>query len=165
MNFWATLDRRILLSLDDEVLKVFGKFAQTNIRAPESGGILLGRVRGDNLEVTEATYPSLWDRGFRFFFERNEHLHQEIARKRWEQTCGTIRYLGEWHTHPEDHPSPSSIDRTEWIKLARTRQDSRPLLAVIVGRKSLHVELVGAQGVNQILSAMDDKGLTTPRQL
>jgi integrative and conjugative element protein (TIGR02256 family) len=165
MNFWSTVDRRVLLSLDDEVLKVFTRFAQTNVHAPESGGILLGRVRGENLEVIEATYPTLWDRGRRFFFERSEQLHQEIARKRWEQTYGTVRYLGEWHTHPEDYPRPSSTDRTEWLKLTRTRQDNRPMLAVIVGRKSLYVELVAPQGPSQTLSPMDDRGLTLSSQV
>ncbi|MBU4046695.1 MAG: Mov34/MPN/PAD-1 family protein, partial [Gammaproteobacteria bacterium] len=60
---------------------------------------------------------------------------------RWAASQGTVRYLGEWHTHPEDHPHPSNLDRTEWQRLSAGRRDKRPLLAIIVGRKSLYVGL------------------------
>ncbi|WP_230979351.1 Mov34/MPN/PAD-1 family protein [Xanthomonas sontii] len=73
-----------------------------------------------------------------------------IAFSRWKATQGTVRYLGEWHIHPEDHPYPSCLDRSEWNRLSAQRRDKRPMLAVIVGRQSLYVERgqvpVAAQG-------------------
>ena len=42
-------------------------------------------------------------------------------------------------------PEPS-LDRLEWGKLSSKRQDKRPMLSVIVGRKSLYIELVLGSG-------------------
>jgi len=69
-----------------------------------------------------------------------------LALDRWRATRGTVRYLGEWHTHPEDHPTPSGLDRSEWRRLATGRRDKRPQLSIIVGRKSLYVELSQSDG-------------------
>lgn len=65
---------------------------------------------------------------------------------RWRASRGTVRYLGEWHTHPEDYPIPSGLDRSEWRRLAAGRRDKRPQLSIIVGRHGLHVELVHSDG-------------------
>ncbi|WP_369075232.1 Mov34/MPN/PAD-1 family protein, partial [Aromatoleum toluclasticum] len=58
---------------------------------------------------------------------------------------------GEWHSHPQDFPIPSGIDRSEWKWLASERKDKRPFLAVIVGNAVLHVELVSSKGDGLVL--------------
>lgn len=154
MSSWATHDKRGLLHLADPVIAVFRHFAQTRSSDLESGGLLLGTVHGASLAVVEATVPSETDTRSRTLFERMPFLHSAIAQKRWCASGGLIRYLGEWHTHPEDYPQPSALDRVEWRKLALARKDGRPMLAVIVGRKALHVELVSAVGTGQLLNPM-----------
>jgi integrative and conjugative element protein (TIGR02256 family) len=151
MNAWATSDRRVLLSLADPVLTVFQEHIQHMPTDKEAGGLLLGTVHGSNLALTEATAPTSRDRRLRYLFERLPFGHRAIAAARWRSSGGTVRYLGEWHTHPEDFPTPSGIDRTEWAELSRKRTDGRPLLAIIVGRKSLYVELVLPTGAGLIL--------------
>src|SRR5260221_219252 len=146
---WATDDQDILLNFSDSVLQVFQSHAQTGSR-PESGGVLLGTVHDRGLMVTEATVPTKWDRQFRFLFERSPFGHRAAARRAWKKSNGVVRYIGEWHTHPQDVPLPSSIDLDEWRKLAKVRADGRPLLAVIVGRKGLHVELIDGEGSRQL---------------
>ncbi len=135
-----------------QVLSVFYNYAQFDDRAPESGGILLGHARVPHLELLEATEPSFWDRRMRYFFDRSWRGHRQIALKRHKESKGLIRYLGEWHTHPEDHPIPSEIDVSGWLMLAREREDGHPVLGVIVGRKSLYLELVYVDGNRVILS-------------
>ena len=103
---------------------------------------MLGTVHGSNIIVVEATAPTIRDKRFQYLFERMPFGHSSIARARWRGSRGTVRYVGEWHTHPQDYPRPSGLDRTEWNKLSRKRADGRPMLAVIVGRKDLYVELV-----------------------
>lgn len=132
--------------MQDVVLEVFAKHAQTNIFMPESGGILLGYVREPHLEVLEATEPTRWDKRLRYFFDRSAQGHHDLAQRRSTESGGLVRYLGEWHTHPEDYPSPSFVDKSGWINLANKRQDERPVLAIIVGRKGLHVELINHEG-------------------
>lgn len=143
-----------LVFFSPEVLAVFERYIQHG-DAPEAGGILLGHVRGVHLEILEATAPTPKDRRFRYFFERLAFGHQIIANLRWNASNGLVRYVGEWHTHPEDHPTPSGTDICEWAKLAKDRRDGRPLLATIVGRRSLRVELMEATGVRQRLHPLE----------
>lgn len=96
--------------------------------------------------IEQATVPTKWDKRFRYLFERIQFGHETIALSRWTASKGTIRYLGEWHTHPEDYPQPSNLDKLEWQRLSAERRDKRPLLAIIVGRKSLYIELVPSSG-------------------
>jgi integrative and conjugative element protein (TIGR02256 family) len=154
VDSWASADQRVLLSFANDVLSTFDKYIQTEPRAPESGGLLLGSVHGNNLLIIEATAPTIFDRQFRYLFERMPFGHKAVAERRWRQSGGTVRYLGEWHTHPQDYPLPSQLDRDEWFTLAQKRTDARPLLAVIVGRKALHIELVSRVGDRTVFSPM-----------
>lgn len=146
---WGSPNRRSLLSFSEAVLQVFEEHAQLRQGMPESGGLLLGKVRGEHLEVLHATRPSLRDSRHRFFFERAPFSHRNQAKRYWKESGGLIRYLGEWHTHPEAHPTPSRLDRVEWNKLAAQRQDQRPVLVAVVGTRTLWVEQVysGKNGV------------------
>lgn len=139
---WATPDNRTLVYLNESVRKVLSQHIQRTSSDAESGGILLGHVRGPHLEIIEATCPSPCDERYRFLFVRMQDVHNELADRRWRNSDGTVRYIGEWHTHPEDYPSPSALDRREWINLALKRKDQRPLLALIVGREGMYLELV-----------------------
>lgn len=96
--------------------------------------------------ITEATTPTHKDIRRRNYFERQPWGHAWIAHQRWLASRKTTRYLGEWHTHAEDIPSPSGTDRQEWLRLSQKRIDYRPLLSIIVGRVQLHVELTSRTG-------------------
>lgn len=155
VDSWRAAENGWVLLLQASVLEVFRKHAQLDASAPESGGLLLGHVRDPHLEILEATEPTFWDRRLKYFFERSWRGHRTVAERRWRESEGLIRYVGEWHTHPEDYPVPSYVDRTEWLELARKRKDKRPVLALIVGRKALHVELVHANASSIILRAAE----------
>lgn len=155
MSSWGTEDRKTLLHLSESALDAFAKHIQVNDTDTEAGGLLLGSVHGTNILIEQATIPTKWDKRLRYLFERLPYGHEAIALTQWTESRGTIRYLGEWHTHPENDPSPSGIDRYEWNILASKRLDKRPLLAMIVGRKSLYVELVPSMGVGQVLLAIE----------
>lgn len=156
MSSWATSDKKNLLHLSPSTLETFNQFVQTGHFDSEAGGLLLGSVHGAHMLVERATIPTAWDKRFRYLFERLPLGHEAIALARWAESRGTIRYLGEWHTHPEDYPRPSSVDVCEWKKLASIRLDKRSMLAVIVGRKALHVELVSQTGFGSVLQCFDE---------
>jgi integrative and conjugative element protein (TIGR02256 family) len=151
MSDWKLADDRMLLNFSDEVRWVFERNVQLN-DLPESGGVLLGTVHKRGLLVTLATTPTRLDRQLRHLFERLPFGHRSVARRQWRQSAGTTRYIGEWHTHPQDIPIPSYVDLIEWRKLAQKRADKRPLLAVIVGRHDLHVELAHSNGDREFFS-------------
>lgn len=146
LTSWATSDRRTLLHLSTTTLETFSQYIQNSDDACEAGGLLLGTVHGNHMLIEQATVPTKWDKRFRYLFERAPFSHEAIALSRWMTSQRTVRYLGEWHTHPEDHPHPSNLDRTEWQRLSAGRLDKRPLLAIIVGRKSLYVGLSSNTG-------------------
>lgn len=145
MRDWASATGENLLSFSDVVMAVFRENAQLGAR-PEAGGILLGTVHDHGMLITHATVPSRFDRRLPTFFSRSARGHGAIAQRLWRASGGTTRYLGDWHTHPEDIPRPSGIDLHEWAKLARARNDERPALCVIVGRLDMHIELMHSSG-------------------
>lgn len=156
MTSWGTEGNRRLLTFSADVLQVFHEFRQVKVDTAEAGGVLMGYVRGDHLEVVEVTRPTIWDRRLRYLFERFAKGHDHIVKARWRSTDGKLRYLGEWHTHPESVPYPSSTDLIEWRKKTKERVDGRPLLAVIVGIDELHVRLIPSEGEQQIFHLIDE---------
>lgn len=148
---WSSPDKRTLVNFDGKVLDVFRQHIQRLGSDAEAGGLLLGEVRGGHLNLVEATFPTADDLRSRYSFERLPQGHAEVAQKMWSESRGTVRYLGEWHSHPQDLPIPSGIDRSEWKRLASARRDKRPFLAVIVGNAGLYVELVSSTGDGRVL--------------
>lgn len=155
LSSWATSDKSRLLHFAAGTLETFCQHVQSSDADREAGGLLLGSVHGAHLLIEQATVPTAWDKRFRYLFERMPFGHEAIALSRWTASQGTVRYLGEWHTHPEDHPHPSGLDRSEWNRLAAQRRDERSILVVIVGRKSLYVELVPSSGCGPVLIGVE----------
>ncbi|MBX9600039.1 MAG: Mov34/MPN/PAD-1 family protein [Bryobacteraceae bacterium] len=115
---------------------------QLNDSTPEAGGIILGRliVDSEDVVIDEVVGPLQGDRGSRFTFFRPKDRAQKIVEVAWESSRGTKVYLGEWHTHPENDPSPSSQDLRNWrgiLRNARYEQDS--LLFLIAGRANMRL--------------------------
>ncbi|EZQ19373.1 hypothetical protein CF98_02665 [Halopseudomonas bauzanensis] len=150
LTTWGAVNSDGLVYFAPAVIEVFERYVQGELNM-EAGGILLGHVRGIHVEIIEATVPTPKDQRLKYFFERMLHGHQWIAEKRWRDSNKLIRYLGEWHTHPEDLPTPSELDINEWQRLAKRRRDGRPMLAAIVGRKDLRVEYMCSSGVRRRL--------------
>lgn len=119
------------LLVEPDVMAVLARHRQVRHDAPEAGGILLGYRRGPHLHAIEATEPAAADRGSRFRFDRSASAHQRIALDRWRHSGGTLTYLGEWHTHPELTPRPSSLDLASWRELCKRHR--APLLFLIAG--------------------------------
>ena len=83
----------------------------------EAGGILLGSYRGPHIEIVACTEPGSGDRRLPTLFDRRDACHQQAATDHWTESGGTITFVGEWHTHPEDIPEPSSVDLKTWEKV------------------------------------------------
>lgn len=155
VSSWATEDQKTLLHFLESPLRTFSNHIQISDIDCEAGGILLGSIHGTNLLIELATAPTVWDKRSPYFFERTPLGHERQALAWWSASEGTIRYLGEWHTHPQDYPRPSCLDRSEWNRLSGERLDKRPLLTVIVGRRSLYIELVPRVGKGPILGPIE----------
>jgi len=119
------------LLIEDIVLSNVGAFRQVDPNAAEAGGILLGFRRASHLHVTIATPPGPRDLRTKFSFSRDDESHQRIALSEWLRSEETMDYIGEWHTHPESHPQPSSLDVREWQQICRRRAE--PMIFMIQG--------------------------------
>ncbi len=129
-----------ILRVEEGALARIAPHLQHDCFAPEAGGVLLGRivVERPNVVVETVTVPSPDDRRSRFSFFRAERPTQSAINAAWEASGGTQNYLGEWHTHPEDHPTPSRVDRKGWQRLAyEARFEQDALFFLIVGRVSI----------------------------
>jgi len=87
-----------------------------------------------------------------YFFERKDPSHQEVASRLWKESGKYIDYLGEWHTHRQPWPTPSSLDCSEWKKIGNMK---RPLSIVvaIVGLEGVWMGIVRKEDIFTLVSA------------
>lgn len=102
----------------------------------ESAGVLIGERRGSHIIICDLTEPGSEDIQHRYSVNRKGKHHQTKVNDAFILSKGTQQYLGEWHTHPEDFPSPSFIDKQSW---KNNIEDSSPMIVIIVGRKRIWV--------------------------
>ena len=95
--------------IEENVIDLFQIFRQTGNKN-ERGGIILGEVSKSSIIIKKASIPTQFDKSNRFKFIRNKKSAQIFTDYEFYNSGGTVIYIGEWHTHPENHPSPSSID-------------------------------------------------------
>lgn len=138
---------RYLLVLSAEVLNILHRSMQRKQSDPESGGIILGKVTAENILVQRLSIPTELDRRSRTNFERHRLSAQIIINYEYANSYGQVTYLGEWHTHPEDHPSPSGTD----IKMIRQQFTQNKiytdfLILLIQGNKSLFAAIINQDG-------------------
>ena len=116
----------------------------------EAGGILIGQYRGPHVELVGCTLPLRGDVRTRFGFERGDAGHAARAKEAWERSGRVQTFVGEWHTHPEDHPMPSHVDLRTWDRL-RVRLRDDPLVFMIFGRVGIWCGL----GLREDLTSLD----------
>jgi hypothetical protein len=114
LTTWFVPGTQQLVYLHQQPLDVFSRYISRGPRLKGGGGISLGHVRGEHLEIIEATEPSLWDRRFRFLFERMSYLHRRLAMKRWMESKGLVRYIG-GVAYPPPKSSDTVLDRSQRV--------------------------------------------------
>ncbi len=128
-----------LILVESPVVNILNGWRQSGTQA-EAGGILIGYRRGDHLHVVNCTTPYYDDIRSRYQFLRRDSKHAKLARQQWLDSGHQAYYLGEWHTHPENMPAPSSIDNCGWEKL-KNSPVGPDLIFVIVGRSGWYLQL------------------------
>jgi len=126
------------LIVRSNVLKLFKKYGQGK-KSIESGGILLGHVCKDHVEITKATTPNRFDSlGPRLFIRSKVGAQVEINTA-WKRSNSIMIYLGEWHTHAEINPKPSITDKNTILKLLeKTKMEIDFLYLIIIGHDNTY---------------------------
>ena len=141
------------LVLEDGVIRHFAHHQQETPNCREAGGQLFARFdRGNAARIVRATGPRWSDRRGRFYFCPN----------RWAERREILRlfrdgehFVGDWHTHPEDHPTPSGTDITSIQDMfRRSRHSLGAFVMVIVGigrlPNGLFVALANAGTISEL---------------
>jgi len=130
------------LKIDENPIESMLSYVQdTNVK-DEAGGVILGRFikESNNIVIDVNTEPMEGDIRTRTRFKRGEKRHQKIINEIWKESEGTCNYLGEWHTHPEENPSPSTTDIKSWTKILKNDVfSSKYLYFIIIGIESIGI--------------------------
>lgn len=146
----------IKLKIYKNVIDKMNVYIQDERNKPESGGILMGYMLNNNVfAINEISVPNKLDKSSRFNFTRSKVAAQSIINEAFKNSNGKQIYLGEWHTHPEDYPSPSSLD-CKSIKLQFTGNilNSPVIFMIIYGRRGFFIAYINKNGIqaNQNIS-------------
>ncbi len=130
------------IHISDTVIEIFEKYKQKNIKDNESGGILIGQIKDDNIYILKASIPNKFDKSSRYYFECNKDAAQIIINYEFYNSGKRSIYLGEWHTHPENIPTPSGIDK-RMIKgqFNRNKLNEPFLILIIQGLEEIYLSL------------------------
>jgi integrative and conjugative element protein (TIGR02256 family) len=122
--------QRILLEPD--VLAHVYRHRQISARAKEAGGQLFGTIDATFVRVVYSTGPYSGDERSRYLYRSDPTAAQRAIET---QSRAGLLYLGEWHTHAEDHPSASDLDSDAMSRLvSSSKLNSNALAMLIVGR-------------------------------
>ena len=109
-------------------------YRQLDGSSNEAAGVLIGERRGSHMVIYDITEPGKGDIRSRFFVDRRGPHHQAAVDDAFARSSGKLQYLGEWHTHPEDQPSPSSTDLGTWRRHLVAQEQ---MVLLIIGRKHI----------------------------
>lgn len=125
----ATSGQRLVFS--STVLERFEKHQQLRFWHREAGGQLFARLALPDIVVEEATGPRPSDRRTRRSYRPNLHTEQSEIDSRHIRG---LRFIGDWHTHPEAVPEPSSDDIVSMHKIVtKSIHSFNGFVLVIVG--------------------------------
>jgi integrative and conjugative element protein (TIGR02256 family) len=122
--------QRVVFS--DQVLAHFSKHRQVRWWQREAGGQLFARFDLPNISIVEATGPRPGDRRSRYGYRPDRSAERrEIA----DRHAHGVHFIGDWHTHPEDMPTPSGPDEESTREsFVQSGHSLNAFLLVIVGR-------------------------------
>lgn len=140
-----------LLVIMPTPLKKMLAYRQLGCFSTEAAGVLIGERRGPHMVVHEISEPGPGDIRRRCFVDRRGPHHQIAVDEAFISSSGMLQYLGEWHTHPEDSPSPSSTDLGSWQRHLIGGHEKMVLL--IVGRKEIWAAQKDARIITPLFEA------------
>lgn len=138
-----------LVVITEHVLTVLAKYKQTEMQDNEAAGVLLGEKRGQHVVITDLSEPGFGDLRLRNLVDRRGKHHQQKVDDCFQLSGGTVNYIGEWHTHPEDFPQPSQQDRSSW---SAHLKGGAPKIVLIVGIKGFWIGKMKGTGLSKLSS-------------
>lgn len=129
------------------ILKHFEQVRQIRTSQPEAGGQLFAKLSAGDILIQRATGPRPSDRRARMRFMPDRRREQEEIVLMHKDG---LHYVGDWHTHPDAYPAPSTVD-VDSIRecVLRSRHELNGFLMVVVGTgplpQALHISIHDGQ--------------------
>jgi integrative and conjugative element protein (TIGR02256 family) len=159
----SVMDETVINSKDDtlyitsNVIDMWRNHRQLSINNKESFGVLIGSQSGDvdEIWIERCTEPKTKDRATRSSFMLKDPVHQKEVDISFTESDGKLGYIGTWHTHPENSPSPSQTDLNDWRECLN-RNNDRTLIFVIVGLSDFCIYRFKGKRFNRIMKEKID---------
>lgn len=151
MSLIYKLPNKSSLVFSNEVLEHF-KSQKQRLFQNERGGILFARFDDSVTRVCLAQGPFKSDLMKAFQFRANKKRAQKDIDNKFEQG---LHYIGEWHTHPQKTPLPSSDDKAAIVDcFNKSTHELENLILVIVGQndfpQGLWVGVSNGQSISEL---------------
>lgn len=150
--------KKIEILITRSVLNLIKKFKQTSKNTNESGGILLGQVVDNKVYILKVSTPNKFDKASRYSFDCNKDAAQVIIDYEFINSGHKTIYIGEWHTHPENYPNPSGVDRRMIDNQYFKNKLNEPFLILIIqGLTDLYVAMFNGEKLEETkLTVIED---------
>lgn len=134
----GTSDETVVLEAG--VLTHLRRYRQMRFWQCEAGGLLFARIEGKRIRIIQATGPRPTDFRTPMSYRADRKAEQREIEAMFAKD---LHYVGDWHTHPQQRPSPSRRDLNTFA--SRVRQSTHRMngfLFGIVGRAELPAGLL-----------------------
>jgi integrative and conjugative element protein (TIGR02256 family) len=136
------------------VLEVFeAEIAQFGV--VETGGVLLGWYEEEKVVVFKATSAGPNSTHENFYFQADSNYIDMIIDMEYANSNGKINYVGEWHTHPQLTPQPSSVDLNSLDEIVES--SGKPNLLLIIGAIDFKKERFPDQSISIVKLPNDSR--------
>jgi integrative and conjugative element protein (TIGR02256 family) len=157
MNFKLGGPQKYLV-FSEEVLRHFERQRQRGMFSKEAGGQLFASYSGDSIVIAIATGPYPSDRRSRYRFTPDPVRAQQDIDTHFRQRR---HFIGNWHTHPEEVPSPSPTDvKNTRRRFVESDHALEAFVLVIVGLapfpRGLYVSLLDAIRLNVLAHCSEE---------
>lgn len=123
--------RRIILAKE---AAIFARFNSDEHAPDETGGIVMGHLRGDTLLISRLSGPGPRAVHRPDLFVRDGEYVQAVLDATVAETAGRDDYLGEWHSHPFPQ-GPSAQDRASLRRISRNPDYRCPRPVLLLCRR------------------------------
>lgn len=151
-NYYLLLSKQLELYISHEVIQTWMRYKQLDRKDLEACGVLIGNQSSSNPNqywIEDLTEPMPKDCRSTHRFTLKDPGHQKKVDSAFSKSNGTSVYLGTWHSHPQNIPTPSHIDYADW-KSCILRNPDRQLFFAIVGIQVIRIFFYcSLQGWNQ----------------
>lgn len=124
----------IVIEITEEVVEDIARRVQVD--GPEDVGVIFGSViEGGHIRINKLSETCALQRT-KYKCILDASIANEVIKEEFENSNQTRVFVGEWHTHPEEYPTPSYMDVQSIAKDFKTVGEGvGGLILLIIGQK------------------------------